>query len=33
MEILVLGGTAFVGLHIARALLKGGHSITIFNRG
>ena len=27
------GGHAFVGLHLAKELLKGGHSVTIFNDG
>ena len=27
------GGHAFIGLHLAKALLKNGHSITIFNDG
>ena len=27
------GGHAFIGLHLAEALLKGGHSITILNDG
>ena len=33
MKILVLGGTQFVGRHIALALVEAGHSVTIFNRG
>ena len=27
------GGHAFIGLHLAKALLKKGHSVTIFNDG
>lgn len=27
------GGHAFLGLHLAKALLKGGHKVTIFNDG
>jgi 2'-hydroxyisoflavone reductase len=33
MNILVLGGTQFVGRHIVEALMDAGHAITIFNRG
>lgn len=33
MQILVLGGTQFVGRHIAGALLAAGHGVTVFNRG
>lgn len=33
MKILVLGGTQFVGRHIVEALLDGGHSASILNRG
>jgi 2'-hydroxyisoflavone reductase len=33
MEILVLGGTGFVGRHIVAAALAGGHHVTLFNRG
>ncbi len=31
--ILILGGTGFLGPHIARAALARGHTITLFNRG
>ena len=34
MRILVLGGTQFVGRHIVAALLeRGGHHVTLLNRG
>lgn len=33
MNVLVLGGTQFVGRHIVETLLHTGHSITLFNRG
>jgi 2'-hydroxyisoflavone reductase len=33
MSILVLGGTRFVGRHIADALAQRGHRVTLFNRG
>ncbi len=33
MKILVLGGTQFVGRHIAEALLSGGHKVSVLNRG
>ncbi|MDB5501194.1 MAG: putative UDP-glucose 4-epimerase, partial [Tardiphaga sp.] len=32
MKILVFGGTGFVGLNIAEALLGRGHSVTLFDR-
>jgi UDP-glucose 4-epimerase len=32
MKILVLGGTGFVGLNIAAALLARGHALTLFDR-
>jgi UDP-glucose 4-epimerase len=32
MKILVFGGTGFVGLNIAEALLKRGHVVTLFDR-
>lgn len=32
MKILVFGGTGFVGLNIAEALLKRGHEVTLFDR-
>ncbi|MEE8148386.1 MAG: NAD-dependent epimerase/dehydratase family protein [Longimicrobiales bacterium] len=33
MNLLVLGGTGFVGPHTIRAALERGHSVTMFNRG
>lgn len=30
---LILGGTQFLGRHIAQALLLAGHDVTVFNRG
>jgi len=32
MRILVFGGTGFVGLNIAAALLARGHAVTVFDR-
>jgi 2'-hydroxyisoflavone reductase len=33
MNLLVLGGTRFVGRHLAAAALAAGHRVTLFNRG
>jgi 2'-hydroxyisoflavone reductase len=33
MRILVIGGTAFVGRHIAQAAVDAGHDLTLFHRG
>jgi 2'-hydroxyisoflavone reductase len=33
MRILMIGGTAFVGRHIAAAALAAGHDLTLFHRG
>ena len=33
MRILILGGTQFVGRHIAREASDAGHEVTLFNRG
>lgn len=33
MRVLIVGGTAFVGRHIAEAALNAGHEVTLFNRG
>jgi 2'-hydroxyisoflavone reductase len=33
MRILVIGGTAFVGRHIAQAAVSAGHDLTLFHRG
>lgn len=32
-KVLVLGGTAFLGPAVVRALLAAGHEVTLFNRG
>lgn len=32
-KVLVLGGTNFLGPAIVKSLLRGGHSVTLFNRG
>src|SRR5687768_18119799 len=33
MELLILGGTVFLGRHVVDAALERGHEITLFNRG
>jgi 2'-hydroxyisoflavone reductase len=33
LDILILGGTGFIGPHQVNASLERGHSVTIFNRG
>lgn len=33
MRILIIGGTAFVGRHIAQAGIATGHDVTLFHRG
>ena len=33
LELLILGGTSFLGPHIVRAALARGHRMTLFNRG
>ena len=33
LDILILGGTGFIGPHMVREALKRGHSVTLFNRG
>lgn len=33
LDILVLGGTGFIGPHTVREALRRGHSVTLFNRG
>jgi UDP-glucose 4-epimerase len=33
MHVLVFGGTGFVGLNIAEALLTRGHAVTLYDRG
>src|SRR6185295_9059821 len=31
--VLILGGTGFIGPHFVKALMDGGHTVTLFNRG
>jgi 2'-hydroxyisoflavone reductase len=33
MRLLIIGGTGFVGRHIAAAAIERGHDVTLFNRG
>ncbi len=33
MKVLIIGGTAFVGPHVARRLCAAGHEVTVFHRG
>ena len=33
MNILILGGTRFLGRHLVDAALSRGHTVTLFNRG
>ena len=33
MNLLILGGTGFLGPHTVREALKRGHKMTLFNRG
>ncbi|HEX6708789.1 MAG TPA: NAD-dependent epimerase/dehydratase family protein [Rubrobacter sp.] len=33
MDLLILGGTGFLGRHLVEAALGGGHQVTLFNRG
>ena len=33
MDVLILGGTRFLGSHVTDALLQRGHAVTQFNRG
>ncbi len=33
MNILIIGGTSFIGRHIVEAAIHNGHEITLFNRG
>ncbi|MCC6894421.1 MAG: hypothetical protein IT321_16505 [Anaerolineae bacterium] len=33
MDVLIIGGTQFVGRHLAEAALEAGHKVTLFNRG
>jgi 2'-hydroxyisoflavone reductase len=33
MRILILGGTAFLGIHMTEIAMRRGHTVTLFNRG
>ena len=33
LNLLILGGTGFIGPHMVREALRRGHSVTLFNRG
>jgi len=33
MKLLLLGGTMFLGRHLAEAALRAGHEVTLFHRG
>jgi len=33
MDVLIIGGTRFLGLHLTEALLRGNQNVTLFNRG
>jgi nucleoside-diphosphate-sugar epimerase len=33
MRVLIIGGTAFIGPHVVRSLVSGGHEVTVFHRG
>ncbi len=33
MNLLILGGTRFLGRHLVEAALGRGHRVTLFNRG
>ena len=33
MNVLILGGTQFIGRHIVETLLAAGHNVSILNRG
>ena len=33
LRILILGGTAFIGIHMTEIALQRGHTVTLFNRG
>jgi 2'-hydroxyisoflavone reductase len=33
MDLLILGGTRFLGRHLVEVALERGHRVTLFNRG
>ncbi len=33
MQVLLIGGTEFISLHLVRALLRDGHRVAVLNRG
>jgi nucleoside-diphosphate-sugar epimerase len=33
MQLLLIGGTGFIGAHVARALIAQGHRVAVFHRG
>src|SRR5437879_5799820 len=33
MRVLMIGGTGFLGIHVARQLVEAGHDVTVFHRG
>src|SRR5262245_25280792 len=33
MQVLILGGTRFIGPHVVRRLLAAGHAVAVFHRG
>ncbi|HTG16498.1 MAG TPA: NAD-dependent epimerase/dehydratase family protein [Blastocatellia bacterium] len=33
MRVLVIGGTGFIGKHVAQRLIEAGHAVTVFHRG
>ncbi|MDZ7263655.1 MAG: NAD-dependent epimerase/dehydratase family protein [candidate division KSB1 bacterium] len=33
MDVLIIGGTRFLGLHLTQALLRSNQNVTLFNRG
>jgi nucleoside-diphosphate-sugar epimerase len=33
MQVLVIGGTRFIGAHVVRQLADAGHSVTVYHRG
>jgi nucleoside-diphosphate-sugar epimerase len=32
-KVLMMGGTRFIGLYLARQLVEAGHEVTLFTRG